>query len=39
MQDIVDYLVHRAVLADVEVAFVQDEALAAVGSIGSLWRF
>ncbi|MBL7198778.1 MAG: hypothetical protein ISS56_01375 [Anaerolineae bacterium] len=39
MQDIVDYLVHRAILADIEVVFVRDEALVDAGSIGSVWRF
>lgn len=37
--DIVDHMVHLAIQMDVEVAFVQDEALEKVGSVGALWRF
>lgn len=37
--DIVDDLLHRALVNDVEVVFVQDEALEEAGSIGALWRF
>jgi len=39
LEDIVDYLVHRAVEQDVEVVFVQDEALEQAGMIGAVWRF
>jgi peptide chain release factor subunit 1 len=39
LEDIVDHLVHRAIEMDVEVVFVDDEALAAAGGIGSIWRF
>ncbi len=37
--DIVDSLVRQAVLNDIEVAFVQDEAFREAGAIGALWRF
>jgi peptide chain release factor subunit 1 len=37
--DIVELLVRRALAMDVEVVFVEDEALAEAGSIGALWRF
>jgi peptide chain release factor subunit 1 len=37
--DIVDDLVHRAIALDFEVVFVDDEALAEGGGIGSIWRF
>jgi peptide subunit release factor 1 (eRF1) len=37
--DIVDDLVHRAIAMDVEVVFVDDDALANAGGIGSIWRF
>jgi peptide subunit release factor 1 (eRF1) len=39
VDDIVDYLVHRALELDVEVVFAQDEALEQAGMIGALWRF
>jgi peptide subunit release factor 1 (eRF1) len=39
VQDVVDLLVHRAIAMGLEVVFVEDEALEAVGSIGSIWRF
>jgi peptide chain release factor subunit 1 len=39
LEDIVEHLVHRAISMDVEVAFVENEALEQAGSIGSLWRF
>jgi peptide chain release factor subunit 1 len=39
LEDIVDHLVHRAIEMDVEVVFVDDEALAEAGGIGSIWRF
>jgi peptide subunit release factor 1 (eRF1) len=39
IEDVVDYLVHRTVEMDVEVVFVQDEALEEAGSIGAVWRF
>jgi peptide subunit release factor 1 (eRF1) len=37
--DIVELLVRRALGMDVEVVFVEDEALTEAGSIGALWRF
>jgi peptide subunit release factor 1 (eRF1) len=39
VEDIVDHLVHRAVELDVEIVFVEDEALDNTGSIGTVWRF
>ena len=39
IQDLVDYLVHRAVEMDIEIAFVDDPALEQAGSIGAVWRF
>ncbi len=39
VEDIIDTLVHSAILNDVEIAFVQDDALQEVGCIGALWRF
>ena len=39
MDDIVDHLVHHALEDDLEVVFVQDEALEQAGMIGTLWRF
>jgi peptide subunit release factor 1 (eRF1) len=37
--DVVELLVRRALGMDVEVVFVEDEALQEAGSIGALWRF
>jgi peptide chain release factor subunit 1 len=39
VDDIVDDLVHRAIEMDIEVVFVDSEALAEAGGIGSIWRF
>lgn len=39
IEDVVDNLVHNAILNDIEIAFVQDKALEEVGAIGALWRF
>ncbi len=39
LDDIVEHLVHRTIGMDVEVVFVEDEAIKKSGSIGSLWRF
>jgi peptide subunit release factor 1 (eRF1) len=39
IEDVVDHLVHRAIEMDVEVVFVDDEALESAGSIGAVWRF
>jgi peptide subunit release factor 1 (eRF1) len=39
LEDIVEYLVHRAIAMDVEVVFVDDDALTQKGSIGTVWRF
>jgi peptide subunit release factor 1 (eRF1) len=37
--DVVEHLVRRAIGMDVEVVFVEDEALDQAGLIGALWRF
>ncbi|MBN1937619.1 MAG: hypothetical protein JW934_23380 [Anaerolineae bacterium] len=39
VQDVVDTMVHLAIANDVEIAFVQSDELADLGSIGALWRF
>jgi len=39
LDDVVDYLIHRAIEMDAEVAFIHDDALEQAGSIGALWRF
>ena len=39
LDDVVDYLIHRAIEMDAEVAFIHDDALEEAGSIGALWRF
>lgn len=39
IEDIVDNLVRNAILHDIEIAFVQDEALQNAGHIGALWRY
>jgi peptide subunit release factor 1 (eRF1) len=39
LDDIVEHLVHQAIGMDVEVVFVEDNALVEAGSIGTVWRF
>lgn len=39
VQDVVDWLVQKAIADDVEIAFVESAELADLGSIGALWRF
>ena len=39
LDDVVDYLIHRAIEMDAEVAFIHDDALKEAGSIAALWRF